>query len=349
MADGIMDIMDQEKRATDPAEKERLRIAVREEQICANRNVGRKYEEVVAMHPGDAEWLRLCKELFRIREEPEADESAEVRLEEAFASSSSPLITVQGGSLSGLEVVFFDMDGVLTKECSYFERAWALLIRQLLSLDPAATLDDLSDEDLEAGLAFRKRTKGGLPAARIQLLLSQREALHPSEPSCTVDDCRKVFYDAVQLQQTREWGSDWEAYLLPGARELLAHLQPHCRVVLVTANEQPQAEWVTKQADIAKYFHEVIGYPIAVDADVEVTKATLMTKVLQATGVSPDRAAFIGDGVSDVRFGQQVKVWTIGVANDLANGKALVAHKPNFLVCRTADLLPHVDSLLGLS
>ena len=53
------------------------------------------------------------------------------------------------------------------------------------------------------------------------------------------------------------------------------------------------------------------------------------------------------DGVSDVRFGQEVGVRTVGVANDAANARALLGQGPDLVVCRTADLVPHMDVVLG--
>ena len=119
--------------------------------------------------------------------------------------------------------------------------------------------------------------------ARLRLLISEREAKHPSLPPPAVDECRHVFYSAVQEQQLAQFGTNFEEYLLAGARDLLQLLsqQRNKKVVLVTANEQPQAEWVTEKVDIAKYFTDVIGYPTVMDEGQSLSKATIMADYLQ--------------------------------------------------------------------
>ena len=110
-------------------------------------------------------------------------------LESAFRSGSGALVRVQGDAWGPMDVVFLDMDGVITKECEYFEKAWALLIRQLIALDADAALGDLTEADIAKGAAFRKRTKGAhqnaASSARVRPSATQRW-VHPGPQTPSV-------------------------------------------------------------------------------------------------------------------------------------------------------------------
>lgn len=256
------------------------------------------------------------------------------------------LILVSARPWTAPRLVFFDLDGVLTLEKEYFERSWALLLRRLTERDMSVTFGDLTDDDVVGGALFRQETKGSLPAVRIEKMRNRVASLSPGESLPPLQACLHLWIDSIREQQLAEYGPGnpggltFEDYLIDGARQLLEYLSERPQHVhIVTANVQSQATWIAERVGISDLLDGVIGYPdLPTESQLSKTKATILADTISKHGCEAHEAVFIGDGYSDIRFGRQASVPTLGIANDAANRKKLLREKPDYLVQDTATL-----------
>ena len=116
---------------------------------------------------------------------------------------------------------------------------------------------------------------------------------------------------------------------------------------IVTANVNLQANWIVQQLGIGSLITDVIGYPgiPKTEEEREVTKKTILEERMSAHECKSAQAVLIGDGHSDIKFGNQAGVFTIGVINNPENRIKLENENPDLLVKRTAVLLQMRDLL----
>ncbi|QCQ93285.1 HAD family hydrolase [Rhodococcus sp. SGAir0479] len=116
-----------------------------------------------------------------------------------------------------------------------------------------------------------------------------------------VDELHSRFYknDAGQLR------------LLPGAREILAHLDASgLRVVLATSAPADELAILRELLDSESVLYAVTG---GEDVDTAKPDPTIVQIALDRAGTDADRAVFVGDSVWDVRACRRLGLPAIGV------------------------------------
>jgi phosphoglycolate phosphatase-like HAD superfamily hydrolase len=238
-------------------------------------------------------------------------------------------------------IMVFDLDGVITREKGYFEKAWALLWRQIIK-NEKAEIKDLTAEDLQEGSNFRKSTKGGLLFDRISKLIEQSEHFHAEED---IHKFLNLFVDSVRGQQLVDFMEDnFEEYLEEDVRDFLLFLDNlEIPCYIITANIQEQLEWIADKLDIKEFFSGLYGYP---KDDSQITKKDFLEMIIDANSALPRSVVFVGDGTSDMFFGKQAGVLTVGVADDDEKSQQLIAAGADITVGGVKDIYAYlVDQL----
>jgi phosphoglycolate phosphatase-like HAD superfamily hydrolase len=261
---------------------------------------------------------------------------AKSHLKRAFDETAySVLISKAGRVWSSPLAVGFDMDGVITKEIGYFSRTWATLFRRALK-DPNARIGDISPSDLAFGKSFRRETKGGVLMQRVKLFT---ERVKVDDKETNPVKLQDTYITLLRQQITSQFEGNFGEYLLEGADAVLAELQSKgIPAHLITANIQPQAEWMADKLGIRGRFKTINGYPMSVVDGKEPTKTSIILRILEASDIEPASFLFIGDGTSDIRFGQDAGVATLGVANNFENGCRLIDAGTDFIATNTKTL-----------
>lgn len=121
----------------------------------------------------------------------------------------------------------------------------------------------------------------------------------------------------------------------PGTVSLLAKLQEMgVPLGIVTSRLQWGADWSAELLGIKSYFTVIMGVEASDKHKPDAEPALL---ALQKLGVSPDKAAFIGDAAVDMACGKAAGMTTIGVGWGVA-GSALKEAEPDYFVNNVNEL-----------
>jgi len=238
-------------------------------------------------------------------------------------------------------IMVFDLDGVITKEKGYFEKAWALLWRQIIK-NEKGDINELNDDDLRQGADFRKSTKGGLLFNRISKLIERSEHFHEEED---IHKFLEIFVESVRGQQLMDFMEDnFEEYLEKDVRDFLLFLDNlEIPCYIITANIQEQLEWVTSKLDIEHFFTGLYGYP---RDDSHITKQDYLNNIIEANSALPRSVVFVGDGASDMVYGKKAGVLTVGVSDNDEKSRELIEAGADIMVEGLHDIYAYLVDML---
>jgi len=132
---------------------------------------------------------------------------------------------------------------------------------------------------------------------------------------------------------------------LPGARELVRELTRRgVRPVLATSASPEELERLRAVLDVEEELHAVTA-----GGDVESAKPApdIVGVALERAGVRPEEAIFVGDAVWDVEAAGRAGVRCVGVLSGGIGAAELRDAGAVRVVADPADLLAHLDELLG--
>ncbi len=138
-------------------------------------------------------------------------------------------------------------------------------------------------------------------------------------------DIYRARFDAMDCATTR---------VFPGIVELLASLASR-PVGVVTAKIQYQADHVVTRMGLRARTSHVQGWRDGLEPK---PAPDLLHAALEAMGLRPDEAAYVGDTPGDVAAARAAGLVAIGVTWGFAPAEALRASRPERLVASVADL-----------
>lgn len=123
--------------------------------------------------------------------------------------------------------------------------------------------------------------------------------------------------------------------LYPGVSRLLASLEGHARLAVVS-NKPEALVWATlDHLRIDRFFDIVVGGDTLPRKKPDPMPIEWTLKRLR---VAPDEAVMVGDSAIDMEAGRRAKVWTCGVTWGFGDPTALVESAPHALIDRPALL-----------
>lgn len=176
-------------------------------------------------------------------------------------------------------MVFFDLDGVIIRECGVAEQGYGFVL-QFLDDPEFRTLVDAGDFDkivikqkyIDLAQQLRYKVKGRHPVDKIkifaEILGKQDSGFDPTYISRSQMAFHRSFI-------SRHWPP--EKYAVPEALELLERVSklPNVVVGSCTANPPSQAQWLMDYVGASRYFNFIAGYGDQPDEAVS-TKADMI-------------------------------------------------------------------------
>jgi phosphoglycolate phosphatase-like HAD superfamily hydrolase len=239
----------------------------------------------------------------------------------------------------------FDFDGVLVKECDIIEKGYAWLIRSVR--ENSFKTEDLiiNQNDLEQAFLIRPQVKAKSQAEKISIINEKYGNLTLTEAlteRIILLWTKEVFTNII-LEQFRE---NPKNYLLHGAENFLKQTYQIGKVFGLTANIQPQAEFLMEFVGLTKYFQEIVGYPVEVKKNVNLSKQKMLINLMKKQGLDAKQTCYIGDSVPDIKAGQGAGILTVGIANNYPNGVELIEQGGDIIATSTAAYLGVIE-LIG--
>lgn len=245
--------------------------------------------------------------------------SAAVGLLKSFFETSREDVVVLR-RFSPVSTFVFDFDGVIVRECGIVEIGYAWLVR--------AVRDGITDSsDLNVSQADIALVKDFRPAIKGKTWLEKVEAFRRdfggSRPvGCSDLELVDKYVETSRTAVQRRFGAHPRDYLLPGAVDFLEAARKAGRVFGLTANVRNQGAWLMEFVGLSSCFDEIVGFRR--DAVSGATKGKLLADLLRRHGIDPSRAAYIGDGVPDMKAAGDAGAVSAGIANGVDNGRRLV-------------------------
>ncbi|KAH0573725.1 Haloacid dehalogenase-like hydrolase family protein [Spironucleus salmonicida] len=227
-----------------------------------------------------------------------------------------------------MTIVFFDLDGVLVKECGVAEYGYAYLLNLLA--DPVFDLSQAPDPKyFKIASELRPKIKGRHPIAKVEIIykLLQISAAQIARfpPVMSVE----LWYAAQRTFIVKN--HPVASYIVPGAKELIQRMKSaNITLATLTANEAGQAKWLLEYCCVE--FDHIFGYDL--ERPDLVLKQDLPRQFLRENHF--ERVFVIGDGVPDVLAGNILGV-SIGIAWGDDNYQKLQENGAS-LVCRGVEV-----------
>ncbi|CAL6058889.1 Haloacid_dehalogenase-like hydrolase family protein [Hexamita inflata] len=214
-----------------------------------------------------------------------------------------------------MNVIFFDIDGVIVKECGVAEFGYGFLI-QLLSepdFDLTARLEDLcvKPQYLKIAHETRNLVKGKHPVDKIKIFKQYLESSVKSDDAW----CVTQWYNAQRRYIQKNYPI--EQYIMPGIMSVFSSIQQlrskhQIKVVAATANEQWQATWLLQYAGVYSFFDDVLGYQLESLTDQPRSKVEMLANYLQPIKNIKSKI-MIGDGIPDMKAGRMNDCVCLGI------------------------------------
>jgi phosphoglycolate phosphatase-like HAD superfamily hydrolase len=247
------------------------------------------------------------------------DESDPTKLFEDYLKTGREKVIVTG-RFSPTSAFVFDFDGVIIKECGVVETGYAWLVRAIREGNLDTSDVNLSRSAEDEVRKFRPRIKGKTLLEKVEAF---RLEFGDSAPlPCGAVDLLWKYVEALRTKIRADFGSDPAQYLLPGAVEFLESARKAGPVFGLTANVQQQGEWLMGFVGLSGVFDKIVGF--AIDAESGTSKGTLLADLLRRNNIEPGCAAYIGDGVPDMKAAHAARAVAAGIANDIENGRKLL-------------------------
>ena len=142
-------------------------------------------------------------------------------------------------------------------------------------------------------------------------------------------------------QWLQHYGAE-ESRLLPGAREALVRLdEAGIAQGVVTSGDRSRVSRELSDLGVERFFRTVV---FGGDARNRKPHPEALLLALERMGVTPDRAAYVGDSPEDVEMARAAGVRAVGVPGSFPNRDALLASRPDVLA---PDVLAAVNALVG--
>ena len=229
----------------------------------------------------------------------------------------------------------FDFDGVLVKECNIIEKGYAWLIRAVREKKFETEDLNINTNDLNEAFIIRPQVKAKSQAEKISIVNEKYGNLTLTEQlteKIIIMWTKEVFTNII-LEQFRE---NPKNYLLDGAESFLKETNQIGKVFGLTANIQPQAEFLMEFVGLTKYFREIVGYPVEIKKNVKLSKQKMLINLMKKHGLDAKQTCYIGDSVPDIKAGQGAGILTVGIANNYPNGVELIEQGCDIIATSTA-------------
>jgi HAD superfamily hydrolase (TIGR01509 family) len=146
----------------------------------------------------------------------------------------------------------------------------------------------------------------------------------------------KIREEALAIAERYELEAAKDTSLLPGVTETLRTLRKKkLKTALFTINSEKSANYILKRFRIGNLFDTVV--PRSRVRYVKPNPEHLET-TLKALMISPAEALVVGDGSSDMRCAQELKVIAVGLLGGVSSLKELIASGANYVITSLIDL-----------
>lgn len=210
------------------------------------------------------------------------------------------------------ELVIFDLDGVLADSTEAITKTFNGVLSKSADIS-------VSNEKIVEMI--------GMP------LDDMFEHCLPAKIKYKSGDCSAT-YRKIYGEVCVKWSK-----LYKGVAETLEYLKPKAVLTVATTKYSKEAEILLKGLGIRKYFKFVLGID-----HVEKPKPhpEIINKLLNLTGSSKDKTAFVGDTTYDILAGRAAGVKTIAVTYGFQKKIMLIKSRPDFFI----DSLPELKNII---
>jgi len=210
---------------------------------------------------------------------------------------------------SRVRALCFDVDGTLSDTDDLYTRRLARCLPRFLCR--------------ERGRAARRIVMWSEAPGNALLGLSDRLGL---------DGPIVVLIDWIHRHQKRPWR---EFLIVPGVSEMLARLQAHYPMAIVSARDENSTLAFLQRFDLTKYFEVIIT---ALSAPHTKPYPDPIRLAAQRIGVAPEACLMIGDTTVDIRAGRAAGAQTVGVLCGFGEEGELRRAGADLLLASTAEL-----------
>ncbi|MBC8181415.1 HAD family hydrolase [candidate division KSB1 bacterium] len=241
----------------------------------------------------------------------------------------------QINSIHPISNFIFDFDGVLVKECDIIETAYGWIIRAVREKNFDTKDLFINQNDLEQAFFIRPIVKAKSQAEKITILNEKYGNLNLTKDhieELIILWTKEVFTNLILNQ----FGDNPKEYLLAGAKNFLEKTSHIGKVFGLTANIQPQAEFLMEFVGLTEYFSEIVGFPVEISQNIKLNKTKMLQNLMLKQGLHVKETCYIGDSTPDIRAGQGAGILTIGIANNYSNGAELIEQGCDIIATSTA-------------
>ena len=255
------------------------------------------------------------------------------KLNQLFTNNQQSAFQIN--SIYPISNFIFDFDGVLVKECDIIEKGYAWLIRAVRENKFDTQNLDVLESDLELAYIIRPQVKAKSQVEKITIVNEKYGNLKLTEKF--LEEIIILWTNRVFTNYILEQFSDNpKNYLLDGANNFLEKSGQIGKVFGLTANIQPQAEFLMEFVGLTKYFREIVGFPVDLSKNVNLSKTKMLQNLIISHELKVEQTCYIGDSSTDIKAGQDAGILTIGIANNYSNGKALIEQGCDIIATSTA-------------
>ncbi len=255
------------------------------------------------------------------------------KLEQFFNNNQETAFQIN--SIHPISNFIFDFDGVLVKECDIIENAYGWIIRAVREKNFDTNDLNISNDDLEQAHYIRPIVKAKSQTEKITVLNEKYGNLNLTKENIEeliVLWTKEVFTNLI----LKEFGNNPKDYLVEGAKYFLEKTSQIGKVFGLTANIQPQAEFLMEFVDLTKYFAEIVGFPVEISKNIRLNKTKMLQNLMLKQGLHVKETCYIGDSATDIRAGQGAGILTVGIANNYPNGVELIEQGCDIIATSTA-------------
>ncbi|MFA8450183.1 MAG: HAD family hydrolase [Bacteroidales bacterium] len=222
---------------------------------------------------------------------------------------------------------FFDFDGVLLKECSIHESAYAWMIHSikfnLFDIDYKPDSIEVSEAN-----ELRKILKGKSPKDKLDYMIHAFSKI--GDLNLSYSDLNTKWMMFLRNYIIELYGKNPRDYLMGGSEDFLKECRTKGNCYGLTANFQPQAEWLMGFVGLVSCFNRVYGYDL--NEVQKASKGLTLQAVISEKNLRSENVCMIGDGVPDIQAGKDNKSYTIAVGNTLENSIRVMNADPDVLI-----------------
>jgi phosphoglycolate phosphatase-like HAD superfamily hydrolase len=240
------------------------------------------------------------------------------RLREFFLHGTEGAVIV--GDVPAIREYIFDFDGVIFRSSEIIVASYAWLIRGVREQSFDCEDLEFSALELEQARNFRQQIKGR--TAHEKILAANRIFGRSCCLPRTATELAQLWTQVYINTTKRMFHNHPRDLLVPGAEEFIRLVSERGRVFGLTAFLQDVADFLLGFVGLGEVFEKVQG--CSVSNEEAVGKADMLRSFLTTLKTRQRAFCYIGDSILDVRAGRATGIGTVGIANTLANGLALL-------------------------